>query len=71
MLTASDTTVALGLADLGTSKDKIGEIGTELAKAARTTIQHLLERVIDRMKTSPEDICLLLVGGGEHYMYNF
>ncbi|KAH8881479.1 hypothetical protein GQ53DRAFT_812639 [Thozetella sp. PMI_491] len=65
VLTATDCTV---LADPGV------EVGNrELVKEALTqeeigkfqaVVQHKLETVIDRMKTSPDDLPVLLVGGG-------
>ncbi|KAI1124969.1 hypothetical protein F5Y10DRAFT_19525 [Nemania abortiva] len=64
-LTATDCTVLL---------DKDLDIGNrELAKGAldengladfKAVVKHKLEKIIDTMKTSPEDLPVLLVGGG-------
>ncbi|KAM0546694.1 hypothetical protein ACHAPJ_010731 [Fusarium lateritium] len=65
VLTATDCTV-LGNPDL-----KIGDpslvkdvLSKEELEKANQVIKHKLEKVIDTMKTSPQDIPVILVGGG-------
>ncbi|KAF1959344.1 DUF917-domain-containing protein [Byssothecium circinans] len=63
--TATDYTVALssdiGIGDPGQVRGKLSE---EDAKAFRAETKRMLEQIIDTMKTSPEDLPVLLVGGG-------
>ncbi|KZT59564.1 hypothetical protein CALCODRAFT_516015 [Calocera cornea HHB12733] len=63
VLTATDIAVALGRADVGDAL-KISDVTPELAAAAQSSIKKQLETVIDRMKTTPEDATVLMVGGG-------
>lgn len=73
-LTATDLAIAANLQDDGTSNDsplKIGDpallaglLTPEQTAAGTTRIAHTLETAIDRMKTEPGDIRMLLVGGG-------
>ncbi|KZO91644.1 hydantoinase/oxoprolinase [Calocera viscosa TUFC12733] len=63
VLTATDIAVALGRADVGDAS-KIAAVTPELAAAAQASIKKQLENVIDRMKTTPEDATVLMVGGG-------
>lgn len=64
-LTATDCTV---LADQGVSigdRDLVkGALGVEQLDAFRSIIRNKLEKAIDRMKISPQDLPVLLVGGG-------
>ncbi|MFB7303425.1 hydantoinase/oxoprolinase N-terminal domain-containing protein [Heyndrickxia sporothermodurans] len=62
-LTATDIAVRLGLADVG-NKSLVAHIDKEFAKAVQLEISFLLEQAIDKMKTSSEDVELVLVGGG-------
>ena len=63
-LTASDLAVCSGLADMGV-KDRIsGALSEEEQEAGLTTIKRMLEVAIDKMKTDPGDVTVLLVGGG-------
>ncbi|CCM04742.1 uncharacterized protein FIBRA_06931 [Fibroporia radiculosa] len=62
-LTTTDIIVASGGAELGV-KEKVADVpGSVIDKAAKA-IKKGLEGIIDKMKTSPEDITVLLVGGG-------
>lgn len=61
--TTTDVTVALGKASVG-DETKIESIKGELAEAAKEQIQLLLEGAIDIIKTSPDPMPVLLVGGG-------
>ncbi|KAF9819430.1 hypothetical protein IEO21_02173 [Rhodonia placenta] len=63
VLTATDVVVASGRADLG-AKDRVGDVSPEVVEKAGKSIKKQLEGIIDKMKTSPEDITVLLVGGG-------
>jgi len=63
VLTASDITVRAGFPGLGDSA-KVAHVSDETLVKAHDHIKHLLERVVDHMKTSPGDCDLLLVGGG-------
>ncbi|KAI8986894.1 DUF917-domain-containing protein [Trametes punicea] len=62
-LTASDLIVASGRADIG-DKTKVSDVSKEVVALSTQRIKRLLEGTIDKMKTSPEDITVLLVGGG-------
>ncbi|KZO91757.1 hydantoinase/oxoprolinase [Calocera viscosa TUFC12733] len=64
VLTTTDVAVALGRADVGDASKIEGVVSPELAESAQATIKKLLENVIDRMKTTPEDATVLMVGGG-------
>ncbi len=62
-LTTTDIAVRLGLADVGDST-LVAHIDEAFAKAVQQEISSLLEQAIDKMKTSSEDVSLVLVGGG-------
>jgi len=62
-LTTTDIAVRLGLADVGDST-LVAHIDEAFAKAVQEEISSLLEQAIDKMKTSSEDVSLVLVGGG-------
>ncbi|KAI0827020.1 DUF917-domain-containing protein [Trametes gibbosa] len=62
-LTASDLVVASGKAELG-DKTKVADVSAEVLTLGMQRIKKLLEGIVDKMKTSPEDITVLLVGGG-------
>ncbi|KAK7058791.1 hypothetical protein VNI00_001415 [Paramarasmius palmivorus] len=67
VLTATDICVRGGTADIDMqtdAKSKVDEISEETVEKARIQIKKMFENVVDRMKTSPEDCTLLLVGGG-------
>ncbi|KAK4895255.1 hypothetical protein LTR27_006598 [Elasticomyces elasticus] len=63
VMTTSDIAVAAGKVDMG---DKQGVAGLEppLIERAESRIKALLEAAIDVIKTSPEPMLVLLVGGG-------
>lgn len=63
--TATDYTVA-GSSDLSIGEpEKVrGKLAEEDVQAFRSETKRMLERIIDTMKTSPEDVPVLLVGGG-------
>ncbi len=60
-LTATDIAVAAGLADIGEVKPNVDEATIE---AGVSFIQERVERAVDRMKTSAEDVPVVIVGGG-------
>ena len=62
-LTATDISVAAGRANIG-ERALVSDLSPELVGKAQDTIKVMLERVIDLSKTSPEDLPVLLVGGG-------
>ena len=61
--TASDVAVAAGRADMG-DKSSVQQLSSELVERAQQRIKALLEGAIDIIKTSPEPMPVLLVGGG-------
>ncbi|EMD31880.1 hypothetical protein CERSUDRAFT_109067 [Gelatoporia subvermispora B] len=63
VLTATDVVVAEGHTALG-DVSAVAEIEPDIVQRATKAIKKLLEGIIDKMKTSPEDITVLLVGGG-------
>ncbi|KAH9941327.1 hydantoinase/oxoprolinase [Epithele typhae] len=63
VLTTTDLIVASGRAELG-DKSLVGDVGADTIERGMQRIKKLLEGIIDKMKTSPEDITVLLVGGG-------
>ncbi|KAF9256832.1 Hydantoinase/oxoprolinase [Marasmius fiardii PR-910] len=62
-LTATDICVRDGVRDVG-DPEAVKDVTEEAVKRAKAAIKKTLENAIDRMKTSPEDCTLLLVGGG-------
>ncbi|WP_342574621.1 hydantoinase/oxoprolinase family protein [Paenibacillus sp. FSL M8-0142] len=62
-LTTTDIAVRLGLADVG-DKRLVSHIEEAFAKAVQAEISAIVEQAIDKMKTSSEDVQLVLVGGG-------
>ncbi|KAH8167249.1 hypothetical protein CIB48_g1006 [Xylaria polymorpha] len=64
-LTATDCTVVLDekldIGNRGLAKGALNDKGLAKFKAV---VKHKLEKIIDTMKTSPEDLPVLLVGGG-------
>lgn len=61
--TASDIIVAAGRVDIGDS-GLVGSLGAGIVDRAQQKIKALLEAAIDVIKTSPEPLPVLLVGGG-------
>lgn len=62
-LTASDIAVASGQASFGDANN-IKNIKAHIVDAAKRAIHNITEDGIDRMKTSSEDVPMILVGGG-------
>ncbi|KPN94779.1 hydantoinase/oxoprolinase N-terminal domain-containing protein [Lysinibacillus sp. ZYM-1] len=62
-LTTTDIAVRLGLTDVG-DRNLVAHIDEAFAIAVQKEISLLLEQAIDKMKTSSEDVSLVLVGGG-------
>ncbi|MFJ7699676.1 hydantoinase/oxoprolinase N-terminal domain-containing protein [Lysinibacillus fusiformis] len=62
-MTTTDIAVRLGLAEVG-DPNLVAHIDEAFAKAVQEEISSLLEQAIDKMKTSSEDVSLVLVGGG-------
>ncbi|GIP44176.1 hydantoinase subunit beta [Paenibacillus sp. J45TS6] len=62
-LTTTDIAVRLGLADLG-DKSLVRHIDEDFAKQVQVEISSIIEKAIDKMKTSSEDVQIVLVGGG-------
>ncbi|ACG78820.1 N-methylhydantoinase (ATP-hydrolyzing) [Phenylobacterium zucineum HLK1] len=62
-LTTSDIAVASGWADFG-DKARVAGIDEPLKAAARQEIDRLIAEAVDRIKTAPEDMPAILVGGG-------
>jgi N-methylhydantoinase A/oxoprolinase/acetone carboxylase beta subunit len=63
VLTASDIAVASGKAEIGDSS-YVSHFKSEQIADAQRSIKTLLERAIDVIKTSPDPMLVLLVGGG-------
>ncbi|KAI0088853.1 DUF917-domain-containing protein [Irpex rosettiformis] len=63
VLTSTDIVVAGGAAQLGDSA-RVSNVDAVVVRKAQVSIKKQLERIIDNMKTSPEDVTVLLVGGG-------
>lgn len=61
--TATDLAVALGYADLG-DRARLGDVSRSKVEEAVERMHRMLEEAIDRMKTSPEPIPAVVVGGG-------
>lgn len=61
--TASDVAVALGKVDMG-SKMSVEELDTSMLELAQQQMKQLLEGAMDVIKTSPDAMPVLLVGGG-------
>lgn len=62
ILTATDIAVAAG-EDIG-DRSLVKDLSSSTIAEAQNRMKVLLERVIDQMKTSPEPLPVLLVGGG-------
>lgn len=60
-LTATDVEVARGGLDIGSVAPAVDD---EVADAARAYVAREVERAVDRMKTSPEPVPVVVVGGG-------
>jgi N-methylhydantoinase A/oxoprolinase/acetone carboxylase beta subunit len=64
-LTATDMAVAGGMAVVGDPARAAG-IDRAQAAAALAVMKQMVEEQIDRMKTSAQDLPVILVGGGQH-----
>lgn len=62
-LTTTDIAVAAGLADVG-DRSLVADLPRDVVDAALTEIQALVERAVDRIKTSAQGVPVILVGGG-------
>ena len=62
-LTATDIAVAAGCASIG-DPGRVETLPKEYVIAAQDEIHRMLEEAIDRIKTSRDDVPLVLVGGG-------
>lgn len=62
-LTATDIAVAAGLADIG-DRTRVRKLDKGLVRDAVDWIQNQIGEAIDRMKTGPEPIPVVVVGGG-------
>jgi N-methylhydantoinase A/oxoprolinase/acetone carboxylase beta subunit len=62
-LTTTDIVVAAGHAELG-DRQLVKHLDAKLVNAAEDRIHAMLEDIIDRMKTSKQDLPVVLVGGG-------
>jgi N-methylhydantoinase A/oxoprolinase/acetone carboxylase beta subunit len=62
-LTATDIAVAAGAAVVG-DPSRVQSLPSEQVKAAQDEMHRMLEEAIDRIKTSREEVPLVLVGGG-------
>ncbi|KAF7375145.1 DUF917-domain-containing protein [Mycena sanguinolenta] len=63
VLTATDIAVRSGAGGIGNAT-LVADLTDEIVSRARKVTTKLLENAVDRMKTSPEDCTVLLVGGG-------
>lgn len=68
-LTATDITVAAGHASIGDSEN-VSELETWFVRSAVNEIRRLIETGVDRMKTSPDPVPVILVGGGSVLVAN-
>lgn len=65
IITATDVAIRLGLTtNVGDPKLVKAILNEEVAKKALVEIQRQIEAAVDQMKTSSEDVTLILVGGG-------
>ncbi|GBE89009.1 DUF917-domain-containing protein [Sparassis crispa] len=64
VLTATDMIVAGGCEEEVGKRERVADLDRNVIEKAKKVIKKLLEGIIDRMKTSPEHITVLLVGGG-------
>jgi len=68
-LTATDIAVAAGMADIG-DPQSVKDLDRGLLRRAGERIKGMVEEVIDRMKTTSEDIPVVTVGGGSILLPN-
>ena len=63
VLTASDIAVAAGLTKMGQA-DRVADLPASLVTTATAEMHRMLEEAIDQIKTSSQDVPVILVGGG-------
>ncbi len=63
VLTATDVAVAGGLATVG-DPQRVAHLDQTQVQAVLGRIRQMLEEAVDRMKTSPDPVPVILVGGG-------
>lgn len=63
MLTTTDVAVHQGLSGIGDAS-KVSHLSPDLITKASNQVHRILEKVIDKMKTTKSDIQVVLVGGG-------
>ncbi len=68
-LTATDIAVAAGRYELGDAT-RVQHLDTSLVERAINRIDAMVEDAIDRIKTSPEPVPVILVGGGSILLSN-
>lgn len=62
-VTATDLAVAAGLCDVG-DRDRVAGLDRDLVRGGMRLIQNRLAELVDRVKTSPEPLPVVIVGGG-------
>jgi N-methylhydantoinase A/oxoprolinase/acetone carboxylase beta subunit len=62
-VTATDLAVAVGLCDVG-DRDRVASLDRDLARRGIRLIKERLAELVDRVKTSPEPVPVVVVGGG-------
>jgi N-methylhydantoinase A/oxoprolinase/acetone carboxylase beta subunit len=63
VLTATDVAVAAGLVEIG-DPDRVSDAARDLAEQTLLHVEERIGEAVDRMKTSPEPIPVVVVGGG-------
>ena len=63
ILTATDIAVAAGHADIG-DRSRLSDLSPTFIDESLGVIHQMLENLVDRMKTSSNEVPLILVGGG-------
>jgi len=69
VLTATDIGVASGIFDLG-DRSRLDSLAEGVANTALSTIQEMVSRAVEQVKTGPDDLPLIVVGGGEFLIGN-
>ncbi len=62
-LTATDAAVRAGMAVVGDA-GRVSDLGADKARLATSRMREMVEEVIDRMKTTSDNVPVVLVGGG-------
>lgn len=62
-LTATDIVVAAGMADIG-DRRKVAGLSKSTVSSALENIRTMIDQAVDRVKTGPVDVPVVLVGGG-------